>query len=134
MSREVMAMSRTRQRSCAPRRRVRKNVLTQEQHREGAEARILFDMLQRMAGRRHWKSPFEVHFALASRVTQDPPVPREAVRDLARKLLQSINFHHAGAMVLDLEAGTARPTRGEPAAYVTFDGYDLVVGSTGYAG
>lgn len=127
-------MTRTRRRSCAPRRHVRKNALTPGQHREASEARVLFDMLQRTAGKRDWKDAFEIRFRLASAVTQDPPVPRESVRELSQRLLRAINFFHAGAMVLDLKTGTARPTRGEPAAYVTFDGYDLVVGSTGYAG
>ena len=114
-------------------RRGRRNPLTPEQHREATESRILFDLLQDRAKARHWKDAFEVRFGLADRRTQDPPIPREAVRDISQRLLRAINFYHGAAMVLELESRTVRPHRGEPAAYATFDGYELVVGSTGYA-
>lgn len=101
--------------------------------KEQSTSNILFSMLQDRAKTRHWKEPFEVSFILASRETGDRPVPKDAVQDLVRALLSAINFFHAGAVVIDLEAMQAKPHRGEPAAYASFDGYKLIIGSTGYA-
>jgi len=109
--------------------RARRNVGEQE----SAVNNIVFTMLQGLAKTRHWKDAFEVSWVLASRAVNDAPIPKEAVRDITRALLQAINFYHAGAVVMDLEAREVRPYRGEPAAYAVFDGYKLVVGSTGYA-
>ena len=109
--------------------RARRNV----GEKESAVSNIVFSLLQDRAKSSHWKSPFEVTFVLASKANGDRPIPREAVRDIVQALLQAINFYHAGAMVIDLDAMEARPHRGEPAAYASFDGYKLVIGSTGYA-
>jgi|FLYN01.1.fsa_nt_gi hypothetical protein len=93
---------------------------------------VLFDLMRR-AHKGHWKDPFELRIRIASRET-DPPLPKEDVRKIARELMEAIQWFHGGAIAIEIPSMTARPVEGEPAAYWIFDGYDLVIGSTGYQG
>lgn len=94
--------------------------------------RILFSLMERAHGK-HWKSSFELDFALASK-RDDPPISRDVVMPFARDLAEAIEFFHGAAVVIDLDTMRARPARGEASAYVFFDGYVLRVGSIGYQG
>jgi hypothetical protein len=94
--------------------------------------RILFSLMERAHGK-HWKSPFEMDFVLASK-RDDPPIPKEVVMPFARDLARAIEFFHGAAVTIDLETMQARPARGEASAFVFFDGYTLRIGSIGYQG
>lgn len=94
--------------------------------------RILFTLMERAHGK-HWKMPFEMDFALASK-RDDQPIPKEVVMPFARDLAEAIEFFHGAAVTIDLDTMRARPSRGEASAYVFFDGYTLRVGSVGYQG
>lgn len=95
--------------------------------------RILFSLMERASGVKHWKSAFELEFVLASK-RDEAPIPKEVVLPFARDLAQAIEFFHGAAVVIDLETMQARPARGEATAYVFFDGYTLRIGSIGYQG
>jgi len=101
--------------------------------KEVFESKVLFDMLVKASGKSHWKDQFEVRIKLGDE-RYDQPIPKDAARPLIHKLLVAINFFHAGAIRYDPERMTIMPYRGEPAAYAMFNGFTLVVGSTGYAG
>lgn len=95
--------------------------------------RVLFTLIERAAGKDNWKSPFEIEIILASK-EHDKRIQKEDVAALARELAEAIQFFHGAAATIDLETQEVRPRRGEPAAYVLFDGYKLTIGSTGYQG
>ena len=103
-----------------------------EELEETVRNRVLFSLMERAHGK-HWKSPFELEFVLASR-RDDPPIPKGVVMPFARDLARAIEFFHGAAVVIDLDTMQARPARGEASAFVFFDGYALRVGSVGYQG
>lgn len=93
---------------------------------------VLFDLLVRAHGA-HWKDPFEIKIRLAS-PDIDPPIPKEAVRKVANELIKAIQWFHGAEISIELDTLRARPYNGEAAAYWTFDGYVLTIGSIGYQG
>lgn len=95
--------------------------------------RVLFTLIERAAGKEHWKYPFEMEIILASK-EYDKKIPKEDVAAIAKELASAIQFFHGAAVTIDLDTREVRPRRGEPAAYVLFDGYKLTIGSTGYQG
>lgn len=106
--------------------------LTRKEQEEYVRSNILFSLLERASGVKHWKYPFEVEFVLAS--PDEPAIPRDVVMPFAQDLARAIQFYHGAAVVIDLETMHARPARGEAAGYVFFDGHKLKVGSIGYQG
>ncbi len=106
--------------------------LTREQQEEMARNRILFTLIERASGVDHWKSPFEIEMILQD--PTDPPLPKESVKETAKRLAEAIQFFHGAAVRIDLDTWTSKEVKGEPAAYVLFDGYKLMVGSIGYQG
>lgn len=97
---------------------------------EAARSRVLFDLMTKAHGR-HWKEPFEMEIVLGSKEAE-PATPRELLLPLMRDLATAIEFFHGAAVSLDVKAMKARPVRGEPTAYVLFDGWKLTIGSLGY--
>jgi|FLYL01.1.fsa_nt_gi hypothetical protein len=94
--------------------------------------RVLFHLLQAASGAKDWRDPFEVTIHIANN-EHDAPVAKEAVHGIMQEMLKAIEFYHGAAMAIDVETMEVRRMKGQPVAYALFDGYKLVIGSTGYA-
>lgn len=99
---------------------------------DAARHRVLFHLLQAASGAKDWRDPFEVVIPIANR-EHDAPVAKDAVHGIMQELLKAIEFYHGAAVAIDVETMKMRRVKGQPVAYALFDGYRLVVGSTGYA-
>lgn len=103
---------------------------TKKEQKDIARRRALFSLLIQAADIEDYRDAFEVTLKLSYPPLD--PLPKSAVEDLAHDFADAINFFHAVSMEIDLEAEDIESAKGEPAGYVFFDGFNMVIGSIGY--